>query len=114
MNQKLAITLFALAFTTVSFSAIAQEDNEGPSVVTPKWVSEKGYWVVEGNIHNRQERTIHFYNNAHQQVYNEVVMGKFNIHKRKTLMRMKKILDTVVIAWEQKRPVSENLFATTR
>jgi len=108
---KTSITIIALVF--MGLTAKAQEE-QSLSIVTPKWVSEKGYWVVEGNIHNKQERIIHFYNNADQKVYQQTVMGKFKLNKRKTLMHIKRMLDTAVVAWEQKRPLTENLFAVTK
>ena len=113
MKHSFKISIAIAAFVFMGLSAKAQDD-QGISVVIPKWVSDKGYWVVEGNIHNRQQHIIHFYNNEDRKVYQQTVMGKFKLTKRKTLMHIKRMLDTAVVAWEQKRPVNENLFAATK
>jgi hypothetical protein len=115
MKKTLNIQLLLLGLFLGVISASAQEEAFEPiASVIPKYVSDKGYWVVEGNVSNKQEHTIHFYNNDHLKVYQQTITGKFKINKRKTLMHMKRMLDTAVVAWQQKRPVNENLFAATK
>jgi len=110
---KLQIILLGLIMATLSVNA--QEELSGPvASVIPKYVSDKGYWVVEGNVHNKQEHTIHFYNNDDLKVYQQTVLGRLKLNKRKTLMHIKRMLDTAVLAWEQKRQPDENLFAATK
>lgn len=116
MKKTFRIQLIFLGLFISVLSASAQEE-ESPSPVTyviPKYVSDKGYWVVEGNIHNRLENTIYFYNNDDLRIYQQTITGKLKLGKRKTLMHMKRMLETAVVAWEQKRPVNENLFAATK
>jgi hypothetical protein len=115
MKKTFKFQALILGLMMAAFSVSAQEDPIEPiSTVIPKYVSDKGYWVVEGNIRNKQEHTIHFYTNDHLKVYQQTVTGKLKIHKRKTLMHMKRMLDTAVVAWQQRRPVNENLFAATK
>jgi hypothetical protein len=115
MKKTLNVQLLLLALFMGVISACAQEETFEPiASVIPKYVSDKGYWVVEGNLNNKQEHTIHFYTNDHLKVYQQTITGKFKINKRKTLMHMKRMLDTAVVAWQQRRPVNENLFAATK
>lgn len=106
MKLVLRITLAVIVLSMVCLAVQAQD--EPITVSTPKWVSEKGFWVVESNKNNRDESIIYFYNNNKVQVYKEVVSGKqLNLKKRKTLMSLKKVLETAVYAWEQNKPVAE-------
>lgn len=115
MKKTFIVLTLMLGLLAAAFSANAQEEESTPiASVIPKYVSDKGYWVVEGNIHNKQEHTIHFYNNNDLKIYQETIPGKLNLNRHKTLMHMKRMLDAAVIAWEQKRPVNENLFAATK
>lgn len=115
MKKTFKVRAIFLGLMMASISASAQEEAEAPvASIIPKYVSDKGYWVVEGNINNRLEHTIHFYNNSDLQVYRQTISGKLKLNKRKTLMHIKRMLDTAVIAWEERRPLSENLFAATK
>jgi predicted pyridoxine 5'-phosphate oxidase superfamily flavin-nucleotide-binding protein len=106
MKQILRILLAALIVTVVCASAEAQRQ---PPAGKPKWISDKGFWVVEGNIHNALENTIHFYNNDKVEIYKETISGvKLKLHKRKTLMKMKTVLETAVLAWQQNQPLDQN------
>lgn len=89
--------LFIAMLTFAYFIAPAQEYH------TPKWVSEKGYWVVEGNVKTPLDHTIRFYNNENMLVYTESLKGmKLNTNKRKVKMKLKKALESAIIAWESK------------
>lgn len=102
---KLIILLPAIGF--ISLAAAAQESARS-DIKLPKWISDKGYWVVEGNIHQPQEHTVHFYNVNDVEVYKEIVTGKLKATRRKTMLRMKSILETAVIAWERNQPLTGN------
>lgn len=110
MKLALRITLAVIVLSLVCLAVQAQEEPVATSTIvsTPKWVSEKGFWVVESNVSNRTESIIYFYNNNQVQVYKEVVSDKqLNLKKRKTLMSLKKVLETAVFAFEQNKPVEE-------
>jgi hypothetical protein len=115
MNKRFKAQTLIIGFMITALSVTAQEEETAPiTSVIPKYVSDKGYWVVEGNIHNKQQHTIHFYNNADLQVYQQRITGSLKLKKRKILMHMKRMLDTAVVAWEQRKPLNENLFAATK
>ncbi len=75
----------------------------------PEWISEKGYWEVENNIKTPDTFTIYFFSNEGTMVYKEKVEGvKLNIKNRKTLMRLKRVLDQSVVAWENHHPAKDD------
>lgn len=95
----LAITL-VIVFTAIGYS----QQND-----TPKWLSQKGYWMIESNLRSPKSSVIYFYNNDNVLVYKENVEGlKVKINKTKVRMSLKKILEASVTAWEQKHTTREN------
>jgi hypothetical protein len=103
MKKKLIITgIIGLLIQSVVFA-------QGKSNVSPEWVSEKGWWMVEGNIHSPKQHTVYFYNNEGVLVYKEKLEGiRLKPNKRATQMRLKKVLETSVQAWEQQHQAKEN------
>src|SRR5687768_3074840 len=98
MKQQFKTVLTVILFAFIGSAVFAQE--EKPEV--PKWHSEKGYWVVESNIHTPMDHIIRFYNNDNVLLYKEAVSGiKLDPSKRKIKMKLKKILESSVDAWQQ-------------
>lgn len=92
--------MLALTFILISIAATAQN----PSSKIPRWVSDKGYWVAESNIHSPMNHIIWFYNNDNELLYKETLTGvKMNAGKRKVKMKLKKVLESSVLAWEKKK-----------
>ncbi|WP_207493151.1 hypothetical protein [Aridibaculum aurantiacum] len=100
MKQLLISTLLFTILVTGSQSSFAQEQ-EQQKTTKCKWVSDKGFWIVESNINDKTWATIHFYNNDNQRIYSEMVDGRsINIKKKRTLMKLKHALDSALVAWE--------------
>jgi hypothetical protein len=112
MKLSLKIMTATVILNLLCFAVQAQDS---PSAeFKPKYVSDKGFWMVKSNVSNPKESVIYFYNNNKVEVYKEVVSGeKLKLNKRKTLMSLKNILETAILAWEQKKPIKEDekLFA---
>lgn len=90
-------------------AAIAQDDETTNAPVAPRWVSEKGYWVVESNIKVPKQYVVRFYNNDHVMVYKEQVQGiVLRLNKRKVKMNLKRVLDASIVAWEKQHESKEN------
>ncbi|MBS1567728.1 MAG: hypothetical protein JST39_25315 [Bacteroidetes bacterium] len=100
--KKIATSCLIIIFIAgLGFSAAAQEESivERPAK-TAKWVSPKGYWMVETNIHEPRHSCIYFYNNDNTLVHKEVIDGiKMNVDNRRTKMKLKTALETAVDAW---------------
>ncbi|MGN6293651.1 MAG: hypothetical protein ACTHMV_12980 [Chitinophagaceae bacterium] len=104
MKKMIKMSLFIAAFLLAYFITPAQES------AIPKWVSEKGYWVLEGNVHTPLNNIIRFYNNDDVLVYTENLKGvKLNTNKRKVKMKLKQALETAIMAWEGKKEKMEEL-----
>ena len=109
-NVRTLIMLVLLLATSVV--AIAQE-NQTAVKAGPKWVSDKGYWIIESNIKSPKTSIVYFYNNENTVVYSEKVEGvRINIKRKQTCMRLKKALDKSLIAWEKRQPGNEQLVKT--
>jgi hypothetical protein len=107
MKQKFAFLFLILALGFVSIAARAQDEPVTSPAKTPKWVSDKGFWVVETTTQPHQ-CTVYFYNNDKELVYKEAVDSKMKLQRRKTLLYMKSVLETAVAAYEKKQPLSGN------
>ena len=99
--KKLILASVVVVLTTLSIRAFAQDDEQaGPRPA--KWISEKGYWVVESNVHTPYHSVLHFFNNDNVEVYKEEVNGvKINLEKKRTKMQLKKILEQSIVAWDK-------------
>lgn len=108
--MKKCLKLLVLACLLIgSTAAFAQEEEATSAPVTPRWVSEKGYWVVESNVHVPKQYTVRFYNNDQVMVYQEQVQGVvLKLEKRRVKMNLKKVLEAAVVAWEKQRQPKEN------
>lgn len=70
---------------------------------------KKGYWVVESNLHNPASSRLYFYNNDNVLLYTEDVEGMvINISKRRTKMKLKKVLEQSVVLYAQRKKAGEN------
>ena len=102
-----AFTLFLIAVLSSSpaqaqFEYPTQEEAyETPKIETPKWVSEKGYWVIQSNKKTPKESIIYFYNNEHRLVYQEEIKDRKLKMNKKTLMKLKTALEEAVASNEK-------------
>ncbi|HLP39251.1 hypothetical protein [Lacibacter sp.] len=87
-------------FTCSSIAALAQE---GPvNIKTPRFVSEKGYWVVKSNVKQPKEAVVYFYDLQHELVYKEELKNvNLNIKRTKVKMRLKRALEQAITAHER-------------
>jgi hypothetical protein len=75
----------------------------------PKWLSEKGYWIIESNIKTPQNSIVYFYTNENELMYKEKIEGiKINLKKRKVLLNLKKVLEQSIISWEEQHVLKED------
>ena len=97
----LVLTLLSL-ISIGSFAQLPFQQERRP--IFPSWVSEKGYWVVESNIHSPLNHVVSFYTNDNQLIYKETLTDiKLNPEKRKVKLKLKKILESAVLAQENKK-----------
>ena len=103
MKKQLLVTL--LLGLGIQAAIFAQDKPRN----APEWVSEKGWWVVESNIHAPKQHIVYFYNNDGVLVYKEKIDGlRINPSKKITKMQLKQVLETTVLAWENQHQLKEN------
>ena len=82
---------------------------------TVPWVSDKGYWTTESNIHDPLDHIIRFYTNNGRLFHTEKLSGvKLDVDKRKTKMKLKKALEQTMELYSKQEPakqISEYLVA---
>jgi len=98
------IVLFFISFFIGNSALRAQSKS-----AVPKWMCEKGYWIIESNLKTPKNATIYFYTPRHELVYKEFISGKkINIEKIKTRKHLEQVLNQAVIAWQKEGVVKEN------
>jgi hypothetical protein len=107
MKKLLQQVLFASLLIFPQLACAQEEPGTKPS--TPNWVSDKGFWMIESNIHIPKRCIVYFYANDGQLVYKEVVEGvALKPEKRKVKLHLKRVLETAVANWEKERRAAEN------
>jgi hypothetical protein len=106
MKKRLQALAVILLLCSAGLTATAQDETAAPvHRNTPRWVSSKGYWIVESNVREPLHACIYFYNNDNKLVHRETVDGKsLSVNKTRTKMKLKKALDIVVDAWATGHP----------
>ena len=75
---------------------------------TVPWVSGKGYWTTESNIHDPLNHIIRFYTNNGRLFHTEKLSGvKLDVDKRKTKMKLKKALEQTMELYSKREPVKQ-------
>ncbi|MBD0367623.1 MAG: hypothetical protein M3342_02505 [Bacteroidota bacterium] len=71
---------------------------------SPKWMSNKGYWVVESNIQTPRSSIVYFYNNSNELIHKETVEGKrLNLNRKAVCKRLELVLVQSVSKWEKEQ-----------
>ena len=100
-----SVTKVIIGFLSLFMIATAASSQE-LKTVTPPWVSEKGYWNAESNVHDPLNHIIRFYNNDGKLFHTQKLSGvKLNVDKRKTKMKLRKALEeTIALYSKQESP----------
>lgn len=107
--MKKHFLLFVLFLTFAGFCFAQGVGPQPQKVVTPKWVSDKGYWVIESNVHTPKNNVVYFYTLNNELVYKERIDGmKIKVNKAKVCMKLKAALEGAVTVWETTHTAKEN------
>lgn len=92
---------FFVSFLIV-LGANAQEQQQTSKA---PWVSDKGYWNTESNIHDPLNHIIRFYTHDGRLFHTEKLSGvKLDTDKRKTKMKLKKALEQTMELYSKQEP----------
>nr|WP_294906558.1 hypothetical protein [uncultured Lacibacter sp.] len=98
--NKLKKTLLAVFFSFGLLTVAAQENETAPS--PPRYVSKKGFWVVQSNTNVPTSSTIYFYTINNRLLYKEEIEGmRLNLNRNKVKMRLKRALEKTIAAHER-------------
>lgn len=101
MKQITKTLIGFLSFFIIASAANAQEHK---SYAAP-WVSDKGYWTTESNIHDPLNHIVRFYTSDGRLFHTEKLSGmKLNAERRKTKMKLKKALEQTIELYSRKEP----------
>jgi hypothetical protein len=110
--KQITRTMTGLVFLIMIAGAANSQNKQEPTV---PWVSGKGYWTTESNIHDPLNHIIRFYTNDGRLVHTEKLSGvKLDVAKRKTKMKLKKALEQTLELYSRQEPpkqISEYLVA---
>lgn len=105
----LAVLAILLMSQATAFAQDEETSSSTTAPATPRWVSEKGYWIVESNIHVPKQYTVRFYNNDQVMIYKEEIKGvALKVETRKVKMHLKRVLETALAAWSKQQQAKEN------
>lgn len=100
MCTNLKNSILAAAFTCATLFASAQK--EANHNKTPRYVSNKGYWVIKSNVKQPKEAVVYFYDLQHELLYKEELKNvNLNINRTRVKMRLKKALEQAIAAHER-------------
>ncbi|RYY61939.1 MAG: hypothetical protein EOO12_13920 [Chitinophagaceae bacterium] len=101
-------SMFLAAVLLCAFLLLARQAGARslPDDRLPRWVPTKGYWVVEDNINHPGKAVVYFYNRQNVLVYQETVTCRINLDRRRTLLRLNRVLEHAVAGWERQAPVA--------
>lgn len=106
MKKLFLVSVLTTVFLFPSELIHAQKIKHVP---VPKWVPEKGSWIVESNIKTPDQSVIYFYSSDMKLIYKEKLESVIlNLNNKKVLMRLKKLLARAVTSWERTHIPHEN------
>jgi len=109
MKKQISTFLLILSLCATTYVSFSQVEHESYPLPTPKWVSEKGYWVIESNVKTPKNSVIYFYNNDNELVYKEKLEDiRINWKKKRVLMHLKRVLEQSIASWNKQHLFTEN------
>jgi hypothetical protein len=103
--KELKTLVVSALFCFATYQGHAQDAGQA----IPKWISKKGYWVVESNIQDPLNHQVRFYNNEDILLYKETITGvKLDPARKRVKMRLRKVLDATLLAWEKNQKPEED------
>ena len=101
-------TTFKLLTCAIALLVMSSTSSAQAQAKLPKWLPESGNWMVETNVNKPLHSIIYFYTNEGEVIYKETLDGiKLNLEKRKVKMRLKRVLETALVAWNKNKQLAE-------
>ena len=105
----LCLTAFLILATSLNV-----QSQQNHRTKNPKWVSDKGFWQIETNIHTPYKNIISFYNNDNVMIYKENLDGVIlDLRKNRVKMRLRKALESAVLSWQKNQVMQKDMQLST-
>jgi hypothetical protein len=107
--MKAPIYFLCLTAFLIFITSLDAQSQSSRRLKHPKWVSDKGFWQIESNIHTPHKNIIYFYNNENVMVYKENVDGVIlDLNKKRVKIRLRKALESAVLAWNKNQVIPKD------
>jgi lipopolysaccharide export LptBFGC system permease protein LptF len=101
MNTGFKFVISSSFWVLVTSQLFAQEQITTMNK-TPRWISTKGFWQIESNIHSPDQNIVYFYNKENTLVYKEYVEGVIiDLNNKRVKMRLKRALEAALLSWNK-------------
>ena len=104
MKKKISKHIAIIIFSFIVFTSYGQSINH----CIPPWASDKGYWVVESNLHQPLQHTVRFYSNGNILIGTQEINARLNIKRRKIKMHLKSMLESSLLAWTKENATPDS------
>jgi hypothetical protein len=102
-----SIVVFALLFSSNRTLAASADST------LPRWLSDKGYWMIESKIQSPDTSLVHFFTNEGILVYQEKIEGeRLNLRKMRIRMQLKKVLEASLTAYKNREKIQPGMLTT--
>jgi len=82
----------------------------GADSTLPRWLSDKGYWMIESKIQSPDTSLVHFFTNDGILVYQERIEGeRLNLRKLRIRMQLKRVLEASLVAYKNREAIQPGM-----
>jgi len=76
----------------------------------PRWLSDKGYWMIESNINSPDTSLVHFFTNDGILLYQERIEGeRLDLRKIRIRMQLKRVLHASLVAYKNRNVIQPGI-----
>ena len=102
--MKLSLVLLLICLYVLPFTVSAQHSSK-----MPKWLSNKGFWILETQRSTPKNSIVYFYNNEQVLIYKETINNKrINVAQKKVRKQLEAVLEQALANWQKEKVVKEN------
>ena len=102
--MKLSLVLLLICLYVLPFTVSAQHSSK-----MPKWLSNKGFWILETQRSTPKNSIVYFYNNEQVLIYKETINNKrINVARKKVRKQLEAVLEQALASWQKEKVAKEN------
>ena len=102
--MKLSLVLLLICLYVLPFTVSAQHSSK-----MPKWLSNKGFWILETQRSTPKNSIVYFYNNEQVLINKETINNKrINVARKKVRKQLEAVLEQALASWQKEKVEKEN------